>query len=121
MKKFLTAVVIVVSTMTFAQQKFTKTYSALAIIDGRDVGEILNTKATVTFNSETKNVTVKQADNSLDEYSIISKQEYSQTSSGSNYMAVLTKSGKYQFYFTFFDKKLMIINKTTKKGLVLYK
>ncbi|OPC02115.1 hypothetical protein BAS10_18180 [Elizabethkingia meningoseptica] len=123
MKKILIVVFLVLLNLTYAQQKqvFTQKYSSFSLLKGGDIGEVLNTIATVTFNNQTKLITIKKSDGGVEKYKIISPQENSQTSSGNSYMAVLTQNGKYQFYFMFFDQKLMVINKTTKNGLVLYK
>lgn len=103
------------------QNVFTQEYSLFSILKNGNIGKILNTVSTVRFNNQTKLITIKKIDGGVEKYSIISPPENSQTSSGNSYMAVLTQSGKYQFYFMFFDQKLMVINKTTKNGLVLYK
>ncbi|OPB93810.1 hypothetical protein BAS10_12910 [Elizabethkingia meningoseptica] len=123
MKKILIVVFLVLLNLTYAQQKqvFTQKYSSFSLLKGGDIEEVLNTIATVAFNNQTKLITIKKSDGGVEKYKIISPQENSQTSSGNSYMAVLTQNGKYQFYFMFFDQKLMVINKTTKNGLVLYK
>lgn len=123
MKKILLVVFLVLLNLTYAQQKqvFTQKYSSFSLLKSGEIGEALNTVATVVFNNQTKLITIKKSDGGVERYAIISPQENAQTSSGNSYMAVLTQSGKYQFYFMFFDQKLMVINKTTKNGLVLYK
>lgn len=123
MKKILIVVFLVLLNLIYAQQKqvFTQKYSSFSLLKSGDIGEVLNTIATVAFNNQTKLITIKKSDGGVEKYKIISPQENSQTSSGNSYMAVLTQNGKYQFYFMFFDQKLMVINKTTKNGLVLYK
>ncbi|HFK5529483.1 TPA: hypothetical protein ACGZ99_003566 [Elizabethkingia anophelis] len=123
MKKILLVVFLVLLNLTYAQQKqmFTQKYSSFSLLKSGEIGEVLNTVGTVVFNNQTKLITIKKSDGGVERYTIISPQENSQTSSGNSYMAVLTQSGKYQFYFMFFDQKLMVINKTTKNGLVLYK
>ncbi|MCL1671470.1 hypothetical protein [Elizabethkingia ursingii] len=103
------------------QNIFSQKYSLFSILKGGNIGKILNTSITVIFNNQTKLITIKKSDGGVDKYSIISSPENSQTSSGNSYMSVLTQSGKYQFYFMLFDQKLMVINKTTKNGFVLYK
>lgn len=123
MKKILLVVFLVLLNLTYAQQKqvFTQKYSSFSLLRSGEIGEVLNTVATVVFNNQTKLITIKKSDGGVERYTIISPQENAQTSSGNSYMAVLTQSGKYQFYFMFFNQKLMVINKTTKNGLVLYK
>ncbi|CAI9678912.1 hypothetical protein [Elizabethkingia anophelis] len=103
------------------QNVFTQEYSLFSILKGGNIGKILNTVSTVRFNNQTKLITIKKIDGGVEKYSIISPPENSQTSSGNSYMTVLTQGGKYQFYFVFFGHKLMVINKTTKNGFVLYK
>ena len=119
MKKFY--VIIVVMFSIFIKSQMSYNYKAFAILNNSDIGEILPTTSTVTFNYEKKIITIVKADKSKENYKIISKKEIGYTSSGNKYFAVLTRDNNYEYYFTFFESKLMLINKITRNGIVFYK
>lgn len=103
------------------QKQLIYTYVSFAIITNDNVGNYLNTKAIVTIDYQSKFITVQKRKNEIERYKIVSDVENGQTSSGNKYVAMLATSNSNQFYFTFFNEKLLIINKETKNGLALYK
>lgn len=110
-----------VSLSIFIKSQISYNYKAFAILNNSDIGEILPTTSTVTFNYEKKIITIVKADKSKENYKIISKKENGFTSSGNKYFAVLTRDNNYEYFFTFFENKLMLINKITRNGIIFYK
>lgn len=104
-----------------AQQKFTYKYTTFCILKNNDLGEILKTDVTVDFDFLRKIIKINKPNNEGELYWISSKQELGKTSSGNNYMTVVANNGTYDFYLMFFEKKLMVINKLTKNGIVFHK
>jgi len=112
---------IFVSLSIFIKSQMSYNYKAFAMINNSDIGEIFPTTSTVIFNYEKKIITIIKADKSKENYKIISKKENGFTSSGNKYFAVLTRDNNYEYFFTFFENKLMLINKITRNGIVFYK
>ena len=112
---------IFVSLSIFIKSQMSYNYKAFAMINNSDIGEIFPTTSTVIFNFEKKIITIIKADKSKENYKIISKKENGFTSSGNKYFAVLTRDNNYEYFFTFFENKLMLINKITRNGIVFYK
>lgn len=112
---------IFVSLSIFIKSQMSYNYKAFAMINNSDIGEIFPTTSTVIFNYEKKIITIIKADKSKENYKIISKKENGFTSSGDKYFAVLTRDNNYEYFFTFFENKLMLINKITRNGIVFYK
>lgn len=112
---------IFVSLSIFIKSQMSYNYKAFAMINNSDIGEIFPTTSTVIFNYEKKIITIIKADKSKENYKIISKKENGFTSSGNKYFAVLTRDNNYEYFFTFFENKLMLINKITRNGIIFYK
>ena len=119
MKKFY--IILLMMFSIFIKSQISYSYKSFAIINNSDIGEIFPTTSTVIFNYEKKIITIIKADKSKENYKIISKKENGFTSSGNKYFAVLTRDNNYEYFFTFFENKLMLINKITRNGIVFYK
>ncbi len=119
MKKFY--IILLMMFSIFIKSQISYSYKSFAIINNSDIGEIFPNTSTVIFNYEKKIITIIKADKSKENYNIISKKENGFTSSGNKYFAVLTRDNNYEYFFTFFENRLMLINKITRNGIIFYK
>ena len=121
MKKYLVFLLILSVSFLSAQSKFTRYYSLFSIIKNPDNGEMIPTKANVVFDYTVKKIVINKADGGKDLYKINSKIHNSMTADNEKYFELTASDGNYNFLFRFLNNRVLIINTTTRNGLVLYK
>ena len=121
MKKSFTLFFILIFSIYFSQNKFTKNYTLFSILKSNDLSEIKPTKASIVYDFIAKKITVNKLDGQKEIYKIISKAQNSQASNGEKFLETIATDGNYDFLFRFLENRVMIINTVTRNGLILYR